>query len=274
MQKRILVSYAHPDDESFGLGSLIAKYTAEGTEVTLICATNGDVGSAPQELLDKYGSVAAIRLDELDCAAQVLGLTEVVKLGYRDSGMMGSADNNHPDSLWQAPLERIAEQIVEVIRRTEPQVLITFDPYGGYGHPDHIKIHQATHKALDMLQGDAARPTKVYYAAFPRLLLRIGVAVMKIMGRDPRRLGRNQDLDAQAILDNTLPAHTRINVSRYLEVAERASACHASQANPRQTLAILGPVFRYLSRNMTLTRVEPPPARGEPIETDLFAGLT
>ena len=119
MQKRILVSYAHPDDESFGLGPLIAKYTAEGAEVTLICATNGDVGSVSQELLDKYGSVAAIRLDELDCAAQVLGLKEVIKFGYRDSGMMGSADNNHADSLWQAPLDTVAHQIVEVIQRIE-----------------------------------------------------------------------------------------------------------------------------------------------------------
>lgn len=273
MQKRLLVCAAHPDDESFGSGSLLAKYAAEGVEVTLICATNGDVGTVPPELLEKYGSVGALRLAELDCAAGILGIKEVIRFGYRDSGMMGSPDNHHTESLWQAPLSDVAERIADVMRRVQPQVVLTFDPYGGYGHPDHIKIHQATHAALDLLRDDPLRPQKVYYLMFPRLLIRVGVVMMKLLGRDPRRMGRNQDLDAQAILDHTLPIHARINVSKYYEIGQRAAACHASQANPRQTLSIFGLLFRYLSRSASLTRAEPPPRPGERLETDLFAGV-
>src|SRR5436190_194377 len=144
MTKRVLVSLAHPDDESFGSGPLVAKLVAEGAEVTLICATNGDVGSADEKFMKGYNSVGEMRLAELDCAAKVLGFKEVVLFGYRDSGMMGSADNNNPQALWQAPLDEVTDKIVEVIRRIKPHVILTFDPYGGYGHPDHIKINQAT----------------------------------------------------------------------------------------------------------------------------------
>ena len=87
--RRMLISYAHPDDESFGLGGLIAKYVSEGVEVYLICATNGDVGTVSAEHLNGFSSVAELRLSDLDCAAEVLGLTQVFKFGYCDSGMMG-----------------------------------------------------------------------------------------------------------------------------------------------------------------------------------------
>src|SRR5262245_49098940 len=201
MPKRLLICYAHPDDESFGLGSLIAKYVAEGVEVSLICATNGDAGTVSPERLDGYKSIAELRLAELDCAAQVLRFKEVIKFGYRDSGMMGSADNQNPDSLWAAPLEQVTSRIVEVMRRTCPQVVITFDPYGGYGHPDHIKMHQATVAAFHAVRSDSEHPQKLYYGAFPRFILRLGVAIMKLMGKDPRHMGANKDLDFVAVLD-------------------------------------------------------------------------
>ncbi len=168
MTKRVLVSLAHPDDESFGSGPLVAKLVAEGAEVTLICATNGDVGSAEEKYMQGYSSVAEMRLAELDCAAKVLGFKEVVLFGYRDSGMMGSADNNDPKSLWQAPLDEVTDRIVEVMRRVRPQVILTFDPYGGYGHPDHIKINRATLAAFQKVQSDPVHPQKVYYGGFPK----------------------------------------------------------------------------------------------------------
>src|SRR5258706_12219095 len=112
MQKRLLICFPHPDDESFGIGSLLAKYAAGGVEVTPICTTNGDVGSMPPELLKGYDSPGAVRLAELACAAQVLGIKETITLGYRDSGMMGTPDNAHPDCLWQVPLDKLKEQIM------------------------------------------------------------------------------------------------------------------------------------------------------------------
>src|SRR3954454_20692509 len=103
MVKRLLVCFPHPDDESFGSGSLFAKYAAEGVECTLICATNGDVGAMSADLLQKHGSAGAARLAELRCATDIIGFKEVITFGYRDSGMVNSPDNMHPDSLWQAP---------------------------------------------------------------------------------------------------------------------------------------------------------------------------
>src|SRR5512143_3683720 len=97
MVKRLLISFAHPDDESFGLGPLLARCAAEGVETTLICATNGDAGSVEPEHLNGYHSIASLRLAELECASAVLGFKEVVTFGYRDSGMMGSADNQHAE---------------------------------------------------------------------------------------------------------------------------------------------------------------------------------
>lgn len=274
--KRLLIAYAHPDDESFGLGSVIARYVAEGVQVTLICATNGDVGTVPEEHLNNHDSVASLRLAELDCAASVLGIHEVVKFGYRDSGMMGTPDNEHPDALWKAPLDEVAARTAEVIRRVKPQVVITFDPYGGYGHPDHIKMHRATHAAWELVAGDAEPPRKLYYSTFPKTWIRIGVLMLRLLGRDPRKLGRNNDLDMQAMLDATLPVHARVNVSAYYEVGMRAANCHASQANPREVggqNGIAKALVKWFSRNALFTRAVPVPRPGEASERDLFAGV-
>jgi LmbE family N-acetylglucosaminyl deacetylase len=289
MTKRLMICYAHPDDESFGLGSVLGKYVAEDVEVTLICATDGDVGTVTPEKLAGYGSVAELRQAELDCAAQVLGLKEVVKFHYRDSGMMGSADNADPHSLWQAPLEEVTARVVEVIRRVRPQVVITFDPYGGYGHPDHIKCHRATMAAFEQLKGDPACPAKLYYHAFPRFWLRVGITMMRLRGRDPRRVGLNQDTDFTAILDETQPIHTRVYVGNYYEVGQRAAECHASQWGPRQTAESSTRLPRQFSRWQSqlsawtarqfsaysgFSRVLPPVQPNEALEIDLFAGVT
>ncbi len=274
MQKRLLVCFAHPDDESFGIGSLIAKYVAESVEVSLICSTNGDVGTITPEHMNGHESIASVRLSELECATQILGFKEVITFGYRDSGMMGSPDNQHPEALWSAPLDDVATRIADVIRRIRPQVVITFDPFGGYGHPDHIKMNQATLEAYKKVQREEGYPQKVYYPAFPRGMVRVGVLGMRLMGKDPRRAGINKDLDLQAVLDATLPTHARIDVSNYFEEGQRAAECHASQGNPRQTFPLARFFMRRLMAYTSLTRVEPPPVSGEPIEHDLYQGVT
>ncbi|HVO68925.1 MAG TPA: PIG-L family deacetylase, partial [Aggregatilineaceae bacterium] len=111
MTRRMLVCMAHPDDESFGLGALIAKYVAEGVEVSLICTTNGDVGTVQPEFLPGRASISDLRLAELRCATEILGIKEVITLGYRDSGMMGSPDHDHPASSWQVPLATMRDQV-------------------------------------------------------------------------------------------------------------------------------------------------------------------
>ena len=142
--KTLLFVGAHPDDETFGIGGTLAQYAAAGVKVYYACATRGEVGTADAESMKGFNSVGDMRWAELECAARVLGLAGVVHLGYRDSGMAGSPDNRHPESLAMAPLEQAAGKIVKVIRELRPEVVITHDPLGGYRHPDHIAVNRAT----------------------------------------------------------------------------------------------------------------------------------
>lgn len=283
--KRLLISFAHPDDEAFGMGGAIAYYAERGVEIALICSTNGDVGVVPPEFMAGYDSIADLRQDELRCAAETLGINEVITFGYRDSGMMGTPDNEHPDCLWQADEDVVAGRIVREIRRLKPHVVVTFDPYGGYGHPDHIYMHRATtrafHEAGDpeqypeqIAEGlEPYQPAKLYYTAFPRFPLQVRIWIMRLKGEDPRRLGRNKDIDLQAALDNMLPTTTQINVARYQEVWDAAANCHASQQNPRDTDSIADRLRRFIFRHQDFTRVVPAPNGSDVKEHDLFAGI-
>lgn len=278
---RLLISFAHPDDESFGLGGLIAKYVARGTEVYYLCATNGDVGTVRPEFMTGYNSVAELRLAELARASQVLGLTEVITLGYRDSGMMGSETAQDPACLWQQPRTAVARRVTEVIRRVRPQVIITFNRYGGYGHPDHIAIQRATtdafHHAADPAYetGQPAwTPQKLYYNSIPRRQVQLGIMVLRLRGQDPRRMGRNHDVDVQAILDNAEPVHTMVDVGAYFSQWDAASACHASQLGGRSTPRLPKRLRQRVFGGQGFTRVHPPPARNRIDERDLFDGVT
>lgn len=278
--RRILLSLAHPDDESFGSGGMIARYVAEGAEVYYICATNGDVGTVAPEKMKGYSSVAELRLAELDCASATLGFKEVIKLGYRDSGMVNSETSKDPACLWQAPREQVARNVVEVIRRLKPQVVMTFNKYGGYGHPDHIAIQRATTDAFK-LAGDPAyetgqpayQPQKLYYGSIPTALLRFYLLIMRLRGQDPRRVGKNKDIDFLAILENVEPIHTRIVIRDYLEKWDEASACHASQlggGTPRMPMWFR----KVFAAHQNFTRVYPAPLQNTVDEYDFFTGVT
>jgi len=275
---RLLAVFAHPDDETFGIGGTLAHYARQGVRVHLVCATRGEVGEAPPDLKG-FESIAAMRSDELQCASNILGLDSVNFLGYRDSGMTGSPDNHHPDALTAAPMIQVARQIAAYIRRLKPHVVITFDPIGGYRHPDHIAIHHATVAGFN-LAGDATQdveglspfaPQKLYFSTFSRQWLRVAVRLIKLAGRDPRRFGKNQDIDLESLTEVDYPVHARISIRDVIEQKERAAACHASQGG---SFGVLG---RYLQRlfagDETFMRAVPvePPAH---IERNLFDGVT
>ncbi len=273
VKKSILLCFAHPDDE-IGCAPLVARFVAEGAQATLICATNGDVGDVDAKHLRGYPSIAALRLDELACATQAIGFTEVVTFGYRDSGMMGSADNQHANSLWQAPLEEVTGRVVEVMRRVRPQVVITFNTFGAYGHPDHIKINQATVAAFEQLQAEPDHPQKLYYTTGPRALVRVGLAVMKLLGKNPHTAGKNNDVDLQAIADAMTRPTTRVSIAGYLTPMWAAMRCHASQMGGSRPGGLFGrPLARLFFRSLPLSRVYPAPQPSAPIERDLFAGV-
>lgn len=280
--RRLLVAFGHPDDESFGPAGTLARYANEGVAVHYVCATRGESGHADPELLAGYDSVAGLRTGELLCAAGHLGLSSVHFLGYRDSGMENAADNENPASLLQAPLEEVVAKIVRLVRHIRPQVVLTHDPSGGYFHPDHIKVHQATvaafHAAGDpgrfpeQLAGGLApyQPQKLYFTVFPRGMVQLLVRAMSLLGQDPEAFGRNGDINLKRLADVDQPVTTKIAIGPYLDVGQQAARCHASQTGGHS-----GWVVRRLARlvrNDRFTRAVPPFAGGR-VERDLFAGV-
>ncbi len=279
-KRRLLISYAHPDDESFGLGAAIPKWIDDGVDVFLICATNGDVGHVPAALRGKYATVAELRLSELACARQYLKFKDVFMLGYRDSGMSGSETARHPDCLayqWRHQPGRVTSRVMDVMRQVQPQVVVTFNRYGGYGHPDHIAIQRATARAFERLREEAGfaqayAPQKLYYAAYPKLSLRLRIWKARLKGQDPRRLGINQDVDTLKSLHHIEPVHARIAIAPYLDIWEKASQCHASQGGGRMSRRSRL-LRRLLNRRQGFTRVYPPPKHNRVDEDDLFANV-
>ncbi|MEE8121666.1 MAG: PIG-L family deacetylase [Anaerolineales bacterium] len=279
MVKRLLAVLAHPDDESFGPGGTLAFYAQDGVEVHLICATRGDVGEIPPEMQLNAEETARMREDELRCAAAELGLTEVHLLGYRDSGMPGSGDNNHPAALAAAPVAEVAEKVAGLMRQIHPQVVITHDPIGGYRHPDHIAIHKATVDAFNSvreeMEGASAprnsRPQKLYYHTFPRRFLRFMVRLLPLFGKNPRKFGQNEDIDLLEISRVDFPIHARIDFRRVADLKEKASACHQSQQGPSSG-GFFGVLMRLFSGPETFTRAYPP-APDKLRERDLFESV-
>jgi LmbE family N-acetylglucosaminyl deacetylase len=278
-KKTILAVLAHPDDETFGTGGTLALYARRGVDVYLVCATRGEVGEMSAEMMAGFNTIGEKRENELRCAGDLLGLKSIYFLGYRDSGMPGSVDNRHPQALAAQPVEKVAEEIAQYMRKIQPQVVITFDPIGGYRHPDHIAIHHATVKAFAMA-GDPQfktdglevfSPQKLYFQTISRGFLRVAVWVWRLLGRDPRKFGTNHDIDMQAIAEVNFPITTRINCRKVAEIRDAASACHASQGG-----ASLGGGFVNWLRTQfafeVYMRAVPPHQNGDK-ETDLFEGV-
>ncbi len=279
MKKVLLAVLAHPDDETFGTGGSLAYYANLGVEVHLVCATRGEVGEVDPEMMNGYQSVGDLREDELRCASGYLGLSGVYFLNYRDSGMAGSPENRHPQALAAADPERVIADVVHYIRLIKPQVVITFDPIGGYMHPDHIAIQRATETAF-YAAGDSNQyldglppfqPKKLYFHTFPRGFLRASVWWMRLAGKDPHKFGRNGDIDLVPIAEARFPINAMIDYRSVLEKKELATACHASQGGARITSGMFGWLRKFFGVTDQYMRAYPPP--GEKRERDLFEGV-
>jgi N-acetyl-1-D-myo-inositol-2-amino-2-deoxy-alpha-D-glucopyranoside deacetylase len=277
----MLVCLAHPDDETFGMGGTLALYARRGVQIHLVCATRGDVGDVDQNLLKGYNSVAERRESELRCAAQILGLTGVHFLGYRDSGMLGTVDNQHPNALAAQPVDEVAAKVVHYMRLLRPQVVVTSDPIGGYKHPDHIAIHKATVRAFDLAADPdfhtdlpPFKPEKLYYQTLPKQFLRWAVRLAPLLHMDPHHFGRNQDINlASLVEEGDFPTHARINCRSVRQIRDEATACHSSQLGGGG-MAQRGPIAflrRYFGLTETFMRAYPPPEKGLR-ERDLFQG--
>jgi LmbE family N-acetylglucosaminyl deacetylase len=282
IERTLMFVGAHPDDESFGPGGTLAKYAGDGVRVVYACATRGEAGGHEGDDAAAQARLGEQRWGELRRAATALGLADVLCLGYRDSGMPGSPDHRHPRALVTAPLEEIARDVVAAIRQVRPHVVITFDPIGGYYHPDHIAMHQATALAFHQAGrpdhfpalGAPWHPSKLYYWVPSHTLVRLAIRALRLAGRDPRHSGRNADVDLTRIAAVDFPVHTRIRLSRRVLARKHAAgACHTSQLAPlsaaRRAARVLS---RYLGSTELFTLAHPRPWNGLS-EVDLFDGV-
>jgi LmbE family N-acetylglucosaminyl deacetylase len=233
-----------------------------------------------EALMQGFNSIAELRESELRCAAGVLGLAGVSFMGWRDSGMPGTVDNEHPQALVKQPVSQVAAQVANHIRRIQPQVVVTFDPIGGYKHPDHIHIHLATVQAFQMAADPAwqtdlppYQAARLYYSVMPRGLFKVAVRLMPLLGMNPRRFGRNKDIDlvdlAQA---GDFPVHAYIDYRSVLDLRDEAHACHASQLPGGMSRGPARWIRSLLGTYDHFMRAYPPAPKGLR-ESDLFQGL-
>src|SRR3954453_19081633 len=193
--RRMLLVHAHPDDESINNGATMARYVAEGTQVTLLTCTLGEEGEVlvpelAQLAADQADQLGGFRISELTAAMAALGGTDFRWLGgagrYRDSGMMGTPANQNPRAFWNADLEEAAAHAVAVVREVRPQVVVTYDENGGYGHPDHIQAHRVAMRAVEVAAdpqfhpelGEPWQVAKVYWCALPRSVVGRGIGAL------------------------------------------------------------------------------------------------
>jgi N-acetyl-1-D-myo-inositol-2-amino-2-deoxy-alpha-D-glucopyranoside deacetylase len=282
-KKVLLAVLAHPDDETFGSGGTLAFYARQGMDVHLVCATKGEVGDVDPEYMKGFTTVADRRVSELRCAAGILGLSGVYFMGYRDSGMPGSPDNTHPQALAFQPVEKVAAEVAHYFRLLKPQVVITFDPIGGYRHPDHIAIHKATVLAFEAVQRNpnafpdpeglpAYQPQKLYFQTISRTFMRIGVRLLRLFGQDPHHFGRNKDIDLASLAEVNFPVNARIDYRTVSKERDEAAACHASQGGQQQSRGFMGWIRRITGSTETYMRYYPTPIPGH-MEKDLFEGI-
>lgn len=272
--RRLLAVLAHPDDETFGIGGTLALYARRGVEISLICATRGEAGEVAPEFMQGYQLVGELREAELRAAAAELGIHEIIFLNKRDSGMPGMQANQHPEALIRANLGQLGDEIAGHIRRIQPQVVITFDPYGGYGHPDHIHIQRAAHIAFNqVLAKDADNaPRKMFDYTINKAVMRWMVRLMPALGKDPRRFGQNGDIDLRTISEQSFPIHAKIDYSSVREVRTAACACYASQGGAHLNRDAAGLLRGWMGNHEYFMRTYPP-AGPKVRETDLFDGV-
>lgn len=275
--KRILGVFPHPDDEGTMSGALL-KYGQAGNETGLICITRGEVGEISDPALATPETLGKVREGEMRAAAQELGVKHLWFLGYRDSGMAGTADNHDTRSLLQANPAEVVGKIVEVIRQFRPQVVVTFDETGGYGHPDHITAYKHTtsafYAAADAIQypelGPAHRVSKLYYSSFPRSAIRKMGEWIRSQNADVQEWVTKLDPEQLGLPDEQIDV--RLDVEALLEAKGRSWAHHRTQINPNSAMAQIPSEVqrewrRYEYFHLAATRVGPDVAG----ENDLFA---
>jgi N-acetyl-1-D-myo-inositol-2-amino-2-deoxy-alpha-D-glucopyranoside deacetylase len=242
----VLFVHAHPDDEAMGTGGTIARLVAEGVRVDLVTCTDGAEGEIHDPTLDVEEArprLAEIRAAELACSVEALGAGAIHHhmLGYRDSGMIGTDANGHPDSFWQADLDEATRRLLEITRIARPSVIVSYDENGNYGHPDHINAARIARQAYDASQDEEWQVARFYESAFLRERWFGLMATMKERGialpwdfdeeTQPPAEGADQPEESDAVEFGRSEEEvtTRVDVSGYLDAKRRSMDCHKTQ---------------------------------------------
>jgi N-acetyl-1-D-myo-inositol-2-amino-2-deoxy-alpha-D-glucopyranoside deacetylase len=282
--RRLLLVHAHPDDESIGTGATMAYYAAAGDRVTLVTCTLGEEGEihVPELALlvaAEADQLGGYRVAELRAACDALGVDDVRFLGgagrYRDSGMMGLPTNDHPRAFWRADVDEAAGHLVEVMRETRPQVMITYDPNGFYGHPDHIQAHRVAMRAAELAADEGCAPAKIYWTAMPRSVLEAGLLAFASSANNPFEGLEDVDDFPFGTPDEQIAA--RIDATDLHDAKIAAMRAHATQIPEESWLYAMAGDFGSEFMGVeyyTLAAGPKGPGTGRyGWESDLFAGL-
>lgn len=268
MELTLMAVHAHPDDEVIGTGGVFARYSAEGVRTVLVTCTDGGQGDGPggvkpgEEGHDPV-QVGMLRAEELRASADLLGIGHVEMLGYRDSGMVGWEANTHPEAFTNVPVDTAAARLAGLMERYRPQVVVTYDANGGYGHLDHIQAHRITTAAAQT----SGVPRKLYHSAMPSSLVEKFIAYARSLGEVPEEEDPGEEM---GVPDEQITAW--IDVAAQAERKRKALMAHASQSDGDFLLGMPPDVREPMFASETFVRVRntvPAPAR----EDDLFAGL-
>jgi N-acetyl-1-D-myo-inositol-2-amino-2-deoxy-alpha-D-glucopyranoside deacetylase len=274
---RLLAVHAHPDDESITMGGTMSVLAERGVQVANVCCTDGELATIvaadmPEE--EYRPRLGEVRRAELQRACAILGVAEVHLLGYHDSGMAGEPTSTRPEAFFMQPLDAVAERLTEIIRAFRPHVVVTYDAYGSYGHPDHIQTHRATLIAVEAARrrgvypkaGEPWEVAKLYYTAFPISVLARAIEVAAAAGREHPFDGRPPEELEFATPDRLVTASldVRSGIDRKLE----ALRAHHSQIDESFLMMFSGDLFTEEHYQLAVPR-----APAGPPETDLFAGV-
>ncbi len=277
-RRTLLAIFAHPDDEILGAGGTLAGLAQRGVHLALVCATRGEVGQIAIPELATPETLGMVREQEMRCSAVALGIKELIFLGYRDSGMAGTEDNEHPDAYINAPNAEVVGQLAGIIRRLRPDIVMTFEPYGGYGHPDHIAVNRHTVEAfqaagdLNRFPGEGApwQPKRLFYQILPNYMLAELRDAIAASG------GRVDDFDLEKRAREGWPddqIDVICDVSAHSQAKMEAWECHRTQFGPDSR-------FRRLPRERMIQLLSKeyfalagPETAPESPWSDLFANL-
>lgn len=279
--------HAHPDDEVFGTGGTFALLAARGVRTVLVTSTMGEEGEIVDPELDEaakqamFPRLAEVRRQELQGAVEALNIQELRLLGYRDSGMAGTPSNNNPASFHRAVFDEALRRLVAIIRELKPQVLVTYDAFGGYGHPDHLQAHRLTVAAFDAAADPrcypdipgAWQPLKLYYTAISRSMIQQTVKQMREQGVDGPWNNPNMNMDRMGTPDELLS--TCVDARAHVEQKVQAFRSHRTQIAPDSFMFTLPPEERELALGyeyFTLAR-DYTNRRPGLYEQDVFAGI-